>query len=370
MGFATPMSPGKATAGIVQLKTDINVLLLAIPASFDIIGSSLMNVALTLIPASIYQMMRGMIIIVTTVMSIIFLKKKYYRHHWASVATIFIGVAIVGASPLIRGGSSGGEKVNPLGILLLIVAQLFSGGLYIVEEKLLGDYYLDPLKVVGWEGVWGFIMCLIILPIFQQINCGPNALCYYGKLEDTPLAFDEMNIHKVIILYSVLICFSIASFNAFGVAVTKNASSAQRSTIDTSRTVIIWVVQLILGAETFDWLQLVGFILLVCGTLVYNEIVVIPYFGFNQNTKAARARREKEEGMLDGNNAEADNPTYQAISPHAGYDASRNKRKVQEKLDEMQKAKYEIGLNKSELTLDENYGRVNPSVPVQNAYEE
>jgi drug/metabolite transporter (DMT)-like permease len=54
MGFATPMSPGKATAGIVQLKTDINVLLLAIPASFDIIGSSLMNVALTLIPASIY----------------------------------------------------------------------------------------------------------------------------------------------------------------------------------------------------------------------------------------------------------------------------------------------------------------------------
>jgi drug/metabolite transporter (DMT)-like permease len=54
-----------------------------------------------------------------------------------------------------------------MGILLLIVAQLFSGGLYIVEDKLLGDYYLDPLKVVGLEGLWGFIMTLIILPIFQ-----------------------------------------------------------------------------------------------------------------------------------------------------------------------------------------------------------
>jgi drug/metabolite transporter (DMT)-like permease len=102
-GIVEPMSPGKSAAGLIQLRTNINPLLLAIPSSFDIIGSSLMNVALTLIPASIYQMMRGMIIIVTSVMSVIFLKKKYYRHHWSSVAIIFTGVAIVGASPLIHG---------------------------------------------------------------------------------------------------------------------------------------------------------------------------------------------------------------------------------------------------------------------------
>ncbi len=109
-------------------------------------------------------MMRGMIIIVTSVMSVLFLKRKLYRHHWASVGVIFVGVAIVGASNLITG--SGDSQVNPLGILLLVIAQLFSGGLYIVEEKLLGDYYLDPLKVVGLEGLWGFIMTLVILPIF------------------------------------------------------------------------------------------------------------------------------------------------------------------------------------------------------------
>jgi hypothetical protein len=132
------------------------------------------------------------------------------------------------------------------------------------------------------------------------------------------------------------------------------------------------MVQLILGKEKFDWLQLIGFILLVIGTLVYNEIVVVPFFGFDQNTKAARAQREKEEGMLDGSrNTETNGADYQAVSPHAAYDASRNKRKVQEKLDEIQKARYEGGLNKSELTLDENYGRVNPSVPLgKNPYED
>jgi hypothetical protein len=37
--------------------------------------------------------------------------------------------------------------------------------MFIVEEKLLGKYYLNPLKVVGWEGIWGFLMYVIILII-------------------------------------------------------------------------------------------------------------------------------------------------------------------------------------------------------------
>lgn len=111
-------------------------------------------------------MLRGMIIIVTSVMSIIFLKKKLYRHHWGSAAVIFSGVALVGLAAVLKKADANSEKVNPLGILLLVLAQLFSGGLYIVEEKLLGDYYLDPLKVVGLEGLWGFLMTVVLLPIF------------------------------------------------------------------------------------------------------------------------------------------------------------------------------------------------------------
>lgn len=87
------------------------------------------------------------------------------------------------------------EKENPeaqtkaMGIIMLIVAQFFSGGLFIVEEKLLGDYYLDPLKVVGLEGLWGCIIWAVLLPIFQQIKCDNEDLCPYGLLEDTKRAF-------------------------------------------------------------------------------------------------------------------------------------------------------------------------------------
>ena len=38
--------------------------------------------------------------------------------------------------------------------------------MFIVEEKLLGNYYLNPLNVVGWEGIFGFGIYLVLLVIF------------------------------------------------------------------------------------------------------------------------------------------------------------------------------------------------------------
>ena len=58
--------------------------------------------------------------------------------------------------------------------------------------------------------------------------------------------------------------------------ITKYASAAQRSTIDTCRTMVIWAVFLILGKEKFLAGQLLGFAILLFGTLVYNEIIEVP----------------------------------------------------------------------------------------------
>ena len=71
-----PLSPGTQMAQRTQLKTNINPLLLAIPASFDFCGSTLMFVALTQCAASVYQMMRGIIVVITAGMAMVFLGRK------------------------------------------------------------------------------------------------------------------------------------------------------------------------------------------------------------------------------------------------------------------------------------------------------
>lgn len=122
-----PASPGTEAANQMQLKTNINPALLAIPATCDIIGSTLTFIALTLCAASVYQMMRGTIVIICAGMSMIFLKKRQYRHHWLSLLTIFIGVFMVGLSSLLYENNESGSGTKPLGIILVLVGQLFAG---------------------------------------------------------------------------------------------------------------------------------------------------------------------------------------------------------------------------------------------------
>ena len=114
---------------------------------------------------------------------------------------------------------------------------------------------------------------------------------------------------------SLFIILSIAFFNATGVAITKYASAAQRSTIDTSRTLCIWGASLIIGWETFLPWELLGFVLLASGTFIYNEIWIVPIDFMNKNTKVMRAKREH----VPQNDAD-----YISSSPAAAYDNTRN----------------------------------------------
>src|ERR1700761_8875110 len=67
-----------------------------------------------------------------------------------------------------------------------------------------------------------------------------------------------------------------SGFNFFGLSVTRTVSATSRSTIDTCRTLFIWIVSLGLGWETFKWLQVLGFALLVYGTFLFNDLVRPP----------------------------------------------------------------------------------------------
>jgi hypothetical protein len=68
----------------------------------------------------------------------------------------------------------------------------------------------------------------------------------------------------------------VSGFNYFGLSVTRSVSATARSTIDTCRTLFIWLVSLALGWESFKWLQVVGFMMLVYGTFLFNDIVRPP----------------------------------------------------------------------------------------------
>lgn len=125
--------------------------------------TSLKNVTLTLISTSVTQMLRSSILVFSASLAWIFLKKKLYRHHIASIAAIVIGIAMGGLSQMIGKTE---RPVNPWGVVIVLVAQLFGATGYVIEEKFMGDFDdLDPYLMSGMEGAWAFTMWLILLPI-------------------------------------------------------------------------------------------------------------------------------------------------------------------------------------------------------------
>ena len=301
----------------INLKPKAKFWYFLFPAVFDILGSSISSISLSFLPSSIYQMFRGAIIIFTCTASILFLKNKYYRQHFLGICIVVIGLIIVGVNAALSGSSDEFDSKIVLGIFLVVLSQVFSCMLFVSEEKILKNYDVPPLKAVGMEGMWGVACYIILLFIFYFIRCESwydilkdNVCIEDGKggdirFENAIFAFKQIWDSSDIKIFLSMYILSIAFFNFSGLTISKYSSATSRTIVDTLRTVIVWTFFLLMPfvpedtKETFSWLQLLGFLILILGGLIYNEILVIKFWGFADNTKAAIKKRQEEEKLLE-----------------------------------------------------------------------
>lgn len=309
LSFSRSEAAGPATKALVPNADDRiplvgpRVFLLALPACCDITGTTLMNVGLLFVAASIYQMTRGALVLFVGLFSVLFLHRKLYFYQWLALFIVVLGVAVVGLAGVIspdvqnqphstsvfEGGllflqtTSENVKVMAqtpeavqtiIGVLMIAAAQVFTATQFVLEEWILENYALEPLKVVGWEGVFGFLVTFVGM-IVLHLAVGRTAKGRNGYF-DVKEGWRELTEYRAIAVSSVLIMISIGGFNFFGLSVTRTVSATARSTIDTCRTLFIWIVSIGLGWETFKWLQILGFLLLVYGTFLFNDLVRPP----------------------------------------------------------------------------------------------
>lgn len=72
------------------------LFLLALPSSCDIMGTTLVNVGLIMVPASIYQMVRGFLVVFVGLFSVMFLKRRLTGSQWGGLFLVVLGVSLVG----------------------------------------------------------------------------------------------------------------------------------------------------------------------------------------------------------------------------------------------------------------------------------
>jgi len=249
----------------------------AIPAMLDITGTGTMYAGLCLSYASVFQMLRGSSVVFTCALSCAFLGRKIHAFQWFSVLLIVIGITIVGYVSIAntKPGATKDQTSVMIGDILIVLAQVATAVQMVVEEKLMSKFPSAPLKVVGLEGMFGFVILSMVLVPMYFIEPIPGY-----PIESIPDALAQAKNNLIIPLAMLGNSFSIAFFNFFGISVTQQLSASHRMVLDSVRTLVVWSASLALGWEVFHPLQLLGFVFLTLGTCMYNEVIRLPIFAY------------------------------------------------------------------------------------------
>lgn len=286
-----------------------------IPAMCDLVSSSLIYIGLQLTSAASFQMIHGSVILFTGFLSVLFLKTKLYIRHWIGMLTIVTGLVIVGCGDYVwhrSHTSNHGKKWHAvIGDAFIIVSQLLSAIQSVVEEKFLKKFNVDPLKVVGWEGLFGFVMMfLAFMPMYYipwhfTLNYNENNSSseqVEARFEDAIDAFSMMFNNKFILISSIGVVVSIAIYNFTALTVIKKWNATTFIVLDSTRTMFVWGMTLILpGWQIFQPFQPAGYFLLVVGTFIYYNILFMPVYHWIKRkcNRRNHVHIEEEEGERD-----------------------------------------------------------------------
>ena len=277
----------------------------ALPAICDILSTTLLNIGLLFVAPSIYQMTRGSVVFFSALFSVWFLKRRIEKSKWFALFLVISGVAIVSLAGALErdrasevlprstlmihtrerssdatrtsrstAASSNHALRTTMGVCIISTAQIFAAAQFVLEESIMSHYAISPLSLVGYEGISGLIVILSAQTIAHFV---------YGSTHDGHESVFDMQIgwHQItqnprIYTASLFMMVATGGYNYLALTVTRTLSATHRTSIDAFRTLLIWIVGLGLGWESFKWLQLVGFSGLVLGNLLFNEVARPP----------------------------------------------------------------------------------------------
>lgn len=264
---------------------------LLVPAFCDLLGSWCIFTGALWVPASVVEMLACTNTIFTLLLSVRFLGKRPERHECIGIWLSIVGLLAVGASRLasVQSGegdatdSSGMGLLTPLGMMLVVLAHFWYAAEFVVTEHLLGQYEVSAFLSVGVMGLWGVAMFAVIFPLLSLTPSEPQeyAVAWHERFDSSVIetARTPALLVAVIALLILLLLFNAAAFKT-----TELLSAMTRVVIGSLVSPLVWVLDLCFtlfglrvgASETLSrWsiLQVLGFSVILCGTLVYNAIL-------------------------------------------------------------------------------------------------
>ena len=221
-------------------------------------------------------------IIHVSILSYFILNKKYYKHQYFSIIVICIFGLILNVINLYD------EEINYIRLLITFFLEILYSLNIVLNKYLMENLFCSHLELVIYEWSFNFILALIFLSISTNIDVSFGDIKYKNKsyFDNFYHYYDEIDKKEIF----AFICLSIINFTIY------------LCYLLTYRyyTVFHFFIILIFDECDFythvfrDWRLYVNIIIYICFLLmvfVFNENIVLNFFGLEKNTKKNISKR-------------------------------------------------------------------------------
>ena len=260
-------------------------------------SSAIINISIYYLPISVGAILR--LCLQTPIVSLLqkcILKKETLKYEWIGIGIISFSGVISAIGTILNESynNNPNSHVTMIDICIGTVCILMFCFVYaiqmLIEEKLMKnndeDHNIHPLLVVGWEGIWGMILSVVIdCFILYYIPGGSN----HGRFENYKDAVSQIwnssELQNIIFLFII----SSLAYNVLSVLTIFYADSVTCSISDTFKPLVSWMISLSLyyffnnytsGEEwnMYSYFQLISLFLIFYGITLYTNKI----FFFNK----------------------------------------------------------------------------------------
>jgi len=265
--------------------------LLIIPCLFDAVANFIIDICLYYFPTILYMMLKGILLnIITCLISRFILKNRHTWDHYFAIVIALIGFIFSGLSgyygPQPDKKEDGDYEIKDiiLGIITALISVVLQSSQFSFEEHYMRKYSVHPFICIGIEGIFGFILNLILCIIFYYVKCSGDEDNFFQnfctqddngnwRMENVIYAFKQFENSTILIL--IIFLFLILIFyNIFGISINKYGGALTLSLIENFKSFLSWIFFLIpLNnenlRETFNILRFVGLIFFSASIFIY-----------------------------------------------------------------------------------------------------
>jgi len=224
------------------------------------------------------------------IFSKIILKSELYSHQILSLC-----ISIIGMILLFIPKYYGFEKSYIIFNILVFFSTSISSFNFVMAKFLTHKYFLSPYFILLYVGFFSLIIFLLGFISYYLLN-----------------NFDEfkknfINENSISVVYIILSIIFLLILDVLSYLVIYFFHPTLLMLTDIINPIIKWIKSLITGEEEKTTLNIilnsVGFSLALFSALIYNEIIILNFFGLNSKTKKYLEEKQREElSIMDNDN--------------------------------------------------------------------